>query len=373
MKKHLTICLLLLAALLMAIPALAASTKEEWEASCNWEISHSTTLYSMAYNDDVASGTDLYTFTPIGTIAKGEKVSIRSSAEGMREIYYWDGGRRSAWVEESAVRWVGSSSDDNEGNTDQGGDNNEGGDTGDTGDSGNTDSGNTGNGGNTGSGSGNSGNTSKPSSGSTNRPSSSSNRNTVSDTWEDFDLTLILEEGETKSVTLQTLGTAQCIVFDGTTKLTVNTEDLVWETEADDDQRLAIIYAPKTGKATLRASASSSAKAIDQCLDGRIVVVLKVGSTFTRVLYEGKEGCVLTAALTFTGSVPAGEFDVATLCYKGRTDSSATITVYTAKTAKRKINQWRVGTEVVVLNVEGNWSEVEIDGWHGWVKNDYLQ
>lgn len=323
MKKRLYACILLVAALLMAIPALAATSKEEWDKSCNWVIVRDATLYSASFKEDVTTATDLYDFTPFGSIAAGEKVSIRSSASGYREIYYWNNGKRSAWVEDSAVRWAGGSSS---------------------------------------SGSSSSGSS-----------SSGSRRTSVSDTWEDLDVTLMTDDGETTSVTLQELGTAQCVVWDGHQKLTVDTEDLSWETEADDEHRLAIIYAPKTGKATLRASASSKAKSLGQCKDGRIVVVLKVGSTFTRVLYEGKEGCVLTSALTFSGAVPADEFTTATLAYKGRTDSSATISVYTATSAKRKIDQWRVGNEVVVLNEKGSWSEVEIDGWHGFVRSDYLK
>lgn len=338
MKKRLIACLLLAAALLMCFGemALAAATKEEWDASCNWVITHNATLYSASYNDDVTTGTDLYVFEPIGTIAAGERVSIRSSASGMREINYWNGGQRTAWVEDSAVRWAGSSSG--------------------SGSSGNVSTG-TNIGGSSGSSSG----------------SSSGRRVTITDTWEALDVSLIQEDGSTKSVTLQVLGTAQCVVYDGKQLLTVPTEDLIWDTEADDDHRLAVIHAPKTGKATLRASASNKAKSLGQCEDGRIVVVLKVGKTYTRILYDGKEGCVLTAALSFTGAVPVGDFSTATLAYKGRTDTSATISVYTAKSAKRKIKQWRVGNEVVVISESGSWTEVEIDGWHGWVKSAYLE
>lgn len=326
MKKRFYACLLLLAALLMTFPALAASTKEEWDASCNWEISRTTSLYSASFKDDVSTGTDLYNFTPFGTIAAGEKVSIRSSSGGYREIYYWDGGKRSAWVEDSAVRWVGGASDSSSG-----------------------------------------------ASGSSSSGSSGRRGVQVSDTWDALDVTLLVGEDETVSVSLQELGTAQCVVWDGEQMLTVPTEDLRWETEADDEHRLAIINAPKTGKATLRASASSKAKSLGQCTDGRIVVVLKVGTTFTRILYDGKEGCVLTDALTFSGSVPEEDFSIATLAYKGRTDSSATISVFSNRSASRKIKQWRVGNEVVVLSESGSWSEIEIDGWHGWVKSAYLE
>ena len=342
MKKRLTAILLLLCAILMSMPALAASTKEEWDASCNWVISRSTTLYSASFKDE-ATGTDLYNFNPFGTIAAGERVSIRSSSGDMREIYYWNGGKRSAWVEDSAVRWAGGGTSGSES-------------TGGSSSSGSSGSVST----NTNIGGSSSSGTRKPAAP---KPSG---------VWEDLDVTLYLGEGESKSVTLEELGTAQCVVYDGSRMLTVNTEDLYWETEAEDDQRLGIVYAPKTGKATLRASASTKAKSLGQCEAGRIVVVLKVGSTFTRVLYDGKEGCILTSALTLCGAVPEEDFSTATLSYKGRTDSSATISVYTEKNAKRKIKQWRVGNDVVTLGESGAWTEIEIDGWHGWCKTEYL-
>ena len=330
MKRLLPI-ILLIAALLLCMPALAASTEAEWNASCNWVISYNTTLYSGYVREDATTSTDLYEFKPFGSIAAGSRVSIRSSSGGMREINYWNGGRRTAWVADSAVRWAGGSSS---------------GSTGSTGSSGSVST------------STNMGGSRKPQS---------------SGVWAALDVQLYLGEGESKPVSLEVLGTAQSIVFDGEEMLTVSTEDLYWETEADDDQRLGIIYAPKTGKATLRASASSKARSLGQCEDGRIVVVLKVGSTFSRVLYDGMEGCVLTSALTLCGAVPEEDFSTATLSYKGRTDSSATISVFTSRSADRKIDQWRVGNTVVTLGETGSWTEIEIDGWHGWCKTAYLE
>ena len=182
-----------------------------------------------------------------------------------------------------------------------------------------------------------------------------------------------LGEGNSEPITLQQLGAARSIVHNGAEFKAVPTEDLYWESEADDEHRLAIIHAPKTGKATLRASASSKAKSLGQCEAGRVVVVLKVGSTFSRILYDGQEGCVLTDALLFTAAVPEKDHATATLCYNGRTDTAATISVYADQSTQRKIGQWRVGNEVVVVSESGDWREVEIDGWHGWVKADFLR
>lgn len=298
-------------ALIFSTPAMADDAREDWDASCNWAIAQDATLYAASVQEN-ATATEPYEFSAIGTLPAGTKVSIRSSAQGMREVNYWDDGICSGWVEEAAVIWASSSS-------------------------------------------------------------ASHVAAEPSDTWSALAVTLTLESGESIPVTLQTLGAARSIVHDGQKMLTVNTADLHWETQAEDHQRLGVIYAPSTGKATLRASASSSARKLGDCADGRIVVVLKVGATWTRILYDGQEGCVLTAAVTLCGAVPEENFSSAILTYKGRTDASAAISVYTATNGKRRIDQWRAGKEVVVLGETGSWAEIEIDGWHGFVKSSYLE
>lgn len=312
MKKQLIPMLLILVlALMISIPAMADDAREDWDARCNWAISQDATLYAASLRED-ATATEPYEFSPIGTLPAGTKVSIRSSAQGMREVSYWNDGVCSGWVEEASVIWSSSSSASQE--------------------------------------------TAAP-----------------SDAWSALEVTLSLGEGQNVPVTLQSLGTAQSIVYDGQQMLTVNTADLHWETQAEDHQRLGIIHAPSTGKATLRANASSSARKLGDCEDGRIVVVLKVGATWTRILCDGQEGCVLTAAVTLCDAVPGEDFSCAVLTYKGRTDASAAISVYTAANGKRRIDQWRAGKAVVVLGETGSWTEIEIDGWRGFVKSSYLE
>lgn len=351
MTKRLIAAVLLLCVLLTAMPALAL-TKEEWNDSCSWKIAYSTTLYS-ATESDVTSSTDLYEFTPIGSIAAGEKVSIRGTYGGMLQIYYFNGGKRSAWVAESAVVWSGTSS------------------SGSGSGSGNSGSGNSGSGSHT------TGTDIKPgggsSSGGGSRKPAAVKSNGI---WEDLKVTWVQvdeQQNETRTkVILQALGTAQSVVYDGKKMHTVPTSELEWETEASDEQRLAVIYAPRTGKCTLRASASSSAKALAQCDAGRIVIVLRVGEVYTRILYNGKEGLVLNSTLQFCGVAAEGDYDVGTLIYKGRTDTSATISIYTEASTSRRIDQYRVGNEIVIFGENGEFTEAEIDGWHGFVKTQYI-
>ena len=81
--------------------------------------------------------------------------------------------------------------------------------------------------------------------------------------------------------------------------LRVPTASLSWETEADDDQRIAVIYAPSTGKCTMREEASKQGKIIMTCKAGRVVTVLRVGDVYTRIVYDGVEGLVLNSCLKF--------------------------------------------------------------------------
>lgn len=311
MMKRLILTLMALA-LFAAVPALAADSQEDWEVGCNWVIAQDTALYTATLRAD-ATAAEPYDFTESGTLPAGTMVRIRSSAQGMREIYYWNSGECTGWVDAAAVAWA------------------------------------------------------------VEAPDAASQAIQPTDAWSALSVTLQQDDGEALPVSLQVLGTAQCIVYDGAHMRTVSTSDLLWETEAPQDQRLGIINAPKTGKASLRATPSTAAKAIGHCEDGRVVVVLKAGVTWTRILYDGQEGCVLTAALTLCGAVPEEDFSQAVLSYKGRTDTAAAISVYGSVSASHKIGQWRAGTPVVALGTSGSWTEIEVGGWHGFVKSDCLK
>ncbi len=347
MMKKLIAAMLFLCIVFTSVPALAL-TREEWNASCNWAIAYSTTLYSASYADE-ATATDLYVFSAIGSISAGERVSIRSSYHNMVEIYYFrNGGKRSAWVTEGAVTWVGGASSSGSGSSGSG----------------------SGSGSSSGSGGSHTSGTDLPSysGGGSYRPAAPKSNGI----WETVNATWVQEDGTETDVILQTLGSAKCEVFDGKEIFSVPTAELTWDTEADDEHRLAMIYAPKTGKCTLRATASSKGKALGQCDAGRIVLVLRVGDNYSRILYDGKEGLVLNSTLEFLPIVPVDEIETATLIYKGSTTSSATISVYTSTKADRRVDQWRVGNEVVTFGERGSFTEVEIGGWHGFVRTQYL-
>ncbi len=191
--------------------------------------------------------------------------------------------------------------------------------------------------------------------------------------WKNFKLTLLQSDGTEIPVTLETLGSARCVVFDGQEMLTVNTTDLIWESDAPEEKRIAYIYAPRTGKCSLRSKASDNYRTLRYCEAGRLVIVLRVGQVYTRILYEGTEGFVLTGALQFLPIAQPDDFTVTTLMYEGRTDSAATISMYHTASADRKLKQFRVGKEAELLGEQDTWAEIELEGMHGFVKPAYLE
>lgn len=319
--KKIALLFLTLCALLFVFPASAADTQEEWDASCNWVIASDTKLYTASYKGD--GETVLYEFTPVGAIAAGKRVKVRSSYGEMRQISYWLGGQRTAWIRAEDVSWSNAAA-------------------------------------------------SAPKKIST-YYGSAAVATKYDGKWKDLEVYLQAANGAEKDVFIVTLGSAQCLIHDGETEKLVPTADLVWPTEAPEDKQLAVIYAPRTGKATLRASDSTKARSRGQCKAGRLVVVLVPGETFTQIMYDGKEGYILTSALQFIPIAGKDEAPVKTLVYQERTDSSATISLYTDAKAKRKIDQFRVGNEVSTFGENGKWTEVEIDGWRGFLKTEYLQ
>ena len=173
-------------------------------------------------------------------------------------------------------------------------------------------------------------------------------------------------------VTLEQLGsTTSKVRYNGTTT-EVNTADLVFSSDVPEDKRIAVVYAPNTGKASLRAKASSSADVLKKCKAGTIVSVLEYGKKFCKINYNGSVGYILTSCLQF---ISPDEQSVGTgvLTYKGKATGRTTINVRNdADGDSAKITEWRTGTEVLVFGKEGKWYEVEANGMRGFVKEEFL-
>lgn len=173
-------------------------------------------------------------------------------------------------------------------------------------------------------------------------------------------------------VVLEQLGTQKSLItYQGVTS-EVATAELNFGVDISEDKRIASVCAPRTGKASLRAKASTSADVIKKCKAGTIVVVLEYGKKFCKIQYDGSVGYILTSCLRFHAS---DETPISTgvLSYKGKATGSTTINIRaSADGDSAKIAEWRTGTEVLVFTKENNWYEIEANGMRGYVKAEFL-
>ena len=173
-------------------------------------------------------------------------------------------------------------------------------------------------------------------------------------------------------VTLEQVGTRTSKVhYNGKTH-EVPTAELNFGGDVPEGKETGVIYAPNTGKASLRSKASSSATVLRKCKAGTVVTVLDWGNNYCKINYKGSVGYVLTDCLLF----PSADQEVlgtAQLSYNGRTTGSTTINVRNPSSGdSAKIAEWPTGTEVEVFGLENGWYEIEYDGIHGFVMEKFL-
>lgn len=389
MKRLLSI--LLLAALLLPVAAQAGfppDNEGDWNKTVRYRTTRSTTLYSLSFRDGKDSWgpdedmADDAIFTPIGTLPAGKYVNVISYEMcGKREVFYWDGGRRSAWIDEdsytrdtvtitstsgqtyaiprkaygdvAAVRYILSefySADEIQGFID--------GMSGESGSSG-------GSGGSSGESSGSQGGSGSSGGSSGGGSSGGASARGKSLPLPTITLTATAEDGTSTSceVKLVQAGLLHSVVMqDGGEEQTVLTSALSWEC-GEAEHALAVIYAPRGGTATLWQK-STGKSAICKLAAGHIVLVLEKGGKYTKVLGEGKVGYVLTSALTLTDPAGEGEQRITTRKLTLRLE---------AKAKGRSLTTIPKGTTVTVLNVQGKWALVEYEGLAGYVEAKYLK
>lgn len=156
--------------------------------------------------------------------------------------------------------------------------------------------------------------------------------------------------------------------------LIVPTQHLTFGENDDAEHRIGVVYAPRSGEASLREEEGGSAKVIQQVKTGRIAAILAYnGGTFTKILYDGVEGYIRTDCLIFHSGeeVPVG---TGVLHVKGDTDGEKNVTIRTAmSTSQAKVTALPTGTVVTVYGQEDDWYAVEYGGWFGYVQEQYLE
>lgn len=181
----------------------------------------------------------------------------------------------------------------------------------------------------------------------------------------------VLEPLDPGSVlTLVLLGQTWCKVKTPGHEGYVPTQDLGFAF-GDVQTGIAIVTAPG-GKLTLRAEMTTKSKALTSVPSGRAVLLLAKGDNFSLVRFEGKEGYVLTAHIkevepsaslgTYTQVKSLDEKREANVRLRGEPKRNAT-----------EYTKVKSGLSLVVLEVKEDWSQVEYEGYHGWMMSDYLK
>lgn len=137
----------------------------------------------------------------------------------------------------------------------------------------------------------------------------------------------------------------------------------------------ALVYAPRTGQASLRDKPSGKGKVIEKYKDGTIVSVVEVGDKFTQVLVDGKAGYIINSALEML-DIEQRPIGLGVLHYKGKTTGRNQINLRCDAGSKaRRIDTWPTGTDVIVWTVseDEKWYEVQANGMRLYVEAQYLE
>ena len=156
-------------------------------------------------------------------------------------------------------------------------------------------------------------------------------------------------------------------------EVTVPSHYLKFADDVDAQHLLGIVFAPRTGEASIRETEGGSAKVIEKGKSGKLVAILQyAGGNYTKILYDGIEGYIRTDCLIFHDGKQA-PLGTGILHMDGSKDGSKSVTIRADRSAsKAKIAAWETGTSVIVHEEENGWYTVEKDGWVGYVQSQYL-
>lgn len=167
------------------------------------------------------------------------------------------------------------------------------------------------------------------------------------------------------------LGSYACQLLVDGVETTVLTEDVVFSDSQPTRKQIALVYAPRTGKVTMRATASTKGKSLGQLEAGTVVGVLEEGSSFSKVVVNNKAVYILNSCLTYDGAVQTEEPGYGTLALPKGNDGTVRVRTQ-ADGNSAEITKWPTGTEVQIISVDGDWYEVEANGVRGYVLGDYV-
>lgn len=207
---------------------------------------------------------------------------------------------------------------------------------------------------------------------STKKPSSSSNKTSAARVTATPKPTKSTVTYQGMAAQIDVLSSYESEITVGGERMTVLTSELEFASSAKEEERLAVIYAPKTGKATLRAKASQNAKMVKNCKAGRYALVLEKGSSFSKIYYNNAVGYIRTDCLKFY-PIAEAPYPEGVLSLNGFATGNAEINIRNKADYGTHISgTYKTGTVIRVIDIGDTWTEVEIDRIRGFIQTKFL-
>lgn len=178
--------------------------------------------------------------------------------------------------------------------------------------------------------------------------------------------------GEAHPCSIEALGLGRSTILIGENRIIVPTSSLIWDTEAPEEQLLAVVATTKQTYATLRAKKSQKAFVMGHCEKCTVLLVISTGKTWTMVDDNGARGYVLTSSLAFFDNKPK-QYTSGIITVNGKTPKGNTVHVRSSNSNKaRQIAEYPVGTTITVFSQDEKWSEIDVGGLHCYILSEFV-
>lgn len=176
-------------------------------------------------------------------------------------------------------------------------------------------------------------------------------------------------EGSEMEVPVAYIGLGRSMISLNGQNVLVDTTSLRWETEAPEDKVIAVVK--QSGNAKLHSKKDSKSLVMDKIPTGQILRVLATGKSWTFVDYKGIRGYVATNYLTFYANGKQ-EYQAGVIATRaGKTKGTVTVHVRNKPNGKQQ-EEYKIGTPVTVLGIEGDWAQVEVEGHSCYLKKEFI-
>lgn len=184
------------------------------------------------------------------------------------------------------------------------------------------------------------------------------------------------DEGNQIPVQVCYMGLARSrIIMNGEEQM-VETWRLSWETEAPEDQVLAVVSPNDAAEVRFLAKDTAKATVLTRVPTNRVVRVIRTGKNWTLVDIDDPEmprGYISTPVLEFFPNIPM-PYRAAKLSVLGRTKGSDPVWIRAEDSSNgRRIVQFDLGEPISVYAQSSlGWSEIDIGGYHAYILSEFV-